>query len=158
MFVTLTIVGLALAAWLLLSHYGNFQPGHLIPWTFTVTQKAAFSLNVKETSFDISVLLHDVTGVKAKGLRARIAGPTDIAARVVLDLDMDEAPISAAVNVTPGTSGVLLAGLDQVSAHGVQLPIICEKLHVSGATDKELMWDGDFKGNSLAGALVYPAL
>jgi hypothetical protein len=138
---------------------GNFIAGDLVPWTFAVKGKVGgFILNVKETSFDISVLLHDVTGVKALGLRARIAGPTDLAARIVLDLDMDEAPIGAAVGINAGVSGLMFCGLSQVFAQSVQLPLICEKLHIAGSTEKELMWDADWKGNSLAGALVYPAL
>lgn len=137
---------------------GNFQAGHLIPVTWANTGgDGAFSLNIKEHNLEFSVLLHDVTGVKANGLRARLAGPADIAGRMVCDLDLDEAPWSAAVGVRQGNSGLAVFGVNAAGA-GFQVPLICEKLRFSGATDKELMWDADWKANSLAGALVYPAL
>lgn len=136
---------------------GSFVPGHTVPVAWRAQgNNALFTLNIKEHSLELSVLLHDVTGVKSQGVRARIAGPTDVSGRVVLDLDMDEAPITAAVGVQPGTRGVALWGLD--ATRGIQVPLIVEKLHFSGSTDKEMMWDSDMKCNSLAGSIVYPAL
>lgn len=139
---------------------GSFVPGHLVPtsWqTFQNPGNPIVELNVKETSLDISVMLHDVTGVKAIGIRARIGGPLDLAGRVVCDLDLDEAPWITGFGILPGFIGVLRFG---VTANGarIELPMICEKLHFAGAVEKELMWDADFKCNSLAGTLVYPAL
>lgn len=135
---------------------GNFQPGHLIPVSWVAQGGQQFVLNVKEHSLDISVLLHDVTGTKAGGVRARIAGPIDIAGRVVCDWDLDESPLSEPGLLIPGVRGVAVFG---VSANtGIQLPLICEKYHQSASTDKELMWDNDWKCNSLAGLIVFPAL
>lgn len=135
---------------------GNFIAGHLVPVSWTATNGTTAALNIKEHSLDISVMLHDVTGVKALGVRARIAGPIDIAGRVVLDHDLDESPLSVAVTVYAGFSGICVFGISPTQ--GIQCPVICEKVHYSGATDKELMWDADFKANSLAGLIVYPSL
>ncbi len=139
---------------------GNFQAGCFVP----VNWKAAganplpdyFNLNIKEHSLTLQHLLHDVTGVKANGVRARIAGPQDIEGRVVLDLDLDELPFSNSVQVVSGRSGLMQFGVSPV--YTIQVPVICEKVHFAGGTDKELMWDGDFKANSLAGAIVFPSL
>lgn len=136
----------------------EFQAGHLVPVSWQATGGQVFSLNIKEHSLDISVLLHDVTGVKAAGLRARIAGPTDIQGRVVLDWDLEESPFSEPGLILAGTMGVAVFGVDTAGRHGIQCPLICEKYHQGGATDRELMWDCDWKCSSLAGSLVYPAL
>jgi hypothetical protein len=136
---------------------GDFQPGHLIPVGWQADGGQVASLNIKEHSCEISVMLHDVTGVKAGGVRARIAGPTDISGRMVLDLDLDEAPWSAAVAVVAGFNGVAIFGVNPEGT-GIQVPLICEKVRFSGSTDKELMWDTDMKANSLAGVIVYPGL
>jgi hypothetical protein len=136
---------------------GNFVAGHLVPIGWTASgNSASAALNVKEHSLDISVLLHDVTGVKANGVRARIAGPTDIAGRLVCDLDLDEAPFTATVGVIAGYRGIATWGVS--ASASIQLPLICEKVHFAGSTDKELMWDADYKCNSLVGSVVYPAL
>lgn len=135
---------------------GNFQAGHLVPVTWQATGLAVAALNIKEHSLDLTVMLHDVTGVKAAGARARIAGPFDAAGRVVCDVDLDEAPFATAVGVFPGFKGIAVFGVSPTL--GIQVPLICEKLHFAGSTDKEMMWDADFKGNSLAGLYVFPAL
>lgn len=136
---------------------GNFQPGHLVPVTWQpIGDGAAASLNIKEHQLTLSVLLHDVTGVKANGVRARIAGPLDIEGRVVCDMDLDEAPIAVTVGVFAGFSGIAVFGISQT--RGIQVPLICERVNFQGGTEKELMWDANFKANSLAGSVVYPAL
>lgn len=137
---------------------GSFVAGHLVPvsWNYSLTAKPPAELNVKETSLDLSVLLHDVTGVKANGVRARIAGPFDVAGRVVCDLDLDEVPWDDAVNVFPGFKGIMKYGVSP--HHRIELPLICEKLHTAGATDREVSWDADWKCNSLAGTVVFPAM
>ena len=137
----------------------DFIAGHLVPVNWTVFGGAGVlhEFNVKDHSLDISVLLHDVTGVKANGLRARIAGPTDIAGRIVCDRDLDESPWEAPALLRAGNSGVALFGVDDTGDF-VQCPVICEKFHMAGATDREMMWDADWKCNSLRGFLVYPAL
>jgi hypothetical protein len=136
---------------------GDFQAGHLIPVSWQRQGGALAALNVKEHSLDLSVLLHDVTGVKALGVRARIAGPLDAQGRVVCDMDLDEAPFTDAVGITPGVRGIAVFGVSATRG-GIQVPLICEKLHQACGTDKELMWDADWKMNSLAGDVVYPAL
>lgn len=136
---------------------GEFQSGHLIPVQWTASEGESFALNIREHSLDISVLLHDVTGVKANGLRARIAGPTDISGRVVCDWDTDESPLGEPGLLLPGTLGIAVFGVN-AAGNGVQCPLIVEKYHQGASTDKELMWDVDMKCNSLAGLLVYPAL
>lgn len=137
---------------------GNFQPGHLVPVSWQVSAAGApYELNVKETSLDMSVMLHDVTGVKAQGVRARLAGPLDVASRLLCDLDLDEAPWFNGVGVVPGFRGILRYGVS-VLGHRIQIPMQCEKLHFSGSTDKEMMWDADWKVNSLVGLVVFPAL
>lgn len=136
---------------------GNFQAGHLIPVFWEASgNAAAIALNIKEHSLDLSVMLHDVTGVKALGVRARLAGPFDAAGRVVCDVDLDEFPFNNNINVFPGRSGLALFGVSPT--HSIQVPLICEKVHFAGGTDKELMWDADWKCNSLAGLFVFPAL
>ena len=135
---------------------GNFVAGHLVPVSWLASGGQNFVLNVKEHSLDISVLLHDVTGVKASGVRARIAGPVDVAGRVVCSFDLDESPFQEPGLILPGTRGIAVFGVSATA--GIQLPLICEKYHQSASTDKELMWDADWKCNSLAGLIVYPAL
>ena len=136
---------------------GDFQPGWLVPVSWqSAGQAAAGQLNVKDHNLEISVLLHDVTGVKSQGFRARISGPQDMSGRVVCDLDLDEVPWQAPLLVLPGFGGVFGYGISRNQA--IQVPMICEKLHFAGGTDKEMMWDADWKANSLMGLMVYPAL
>ena len=135
---------------------GRFVSGHLVPVSWTPTGGVGSFLNIKEHNLDISALLHDVTGWKAGGVRARIAGPIDIAGRVVCDMDLDEPPFLAPPLLLPGVKGITVFGVS--TTVGIQCPLILEKYHQTGGTDKELMWDADWKANSLAGYLVYPAL
>lgn len=136
---------------------GQFQAGHLIPVTWQANGNGApFLLNIKEQDLSLQVLLHDVTGYKALGVRARIAGPLDVDGRMVLDMDASEPPYINPPLIVPGVSGIAVFGTTLV--RGIQVPLICEKYHQGGSTDKELMWDASWKCNSLAGLIVYPAL
>jgi hypothetical protein len=152
------VVGMALVVALVLSGlgYGNFQAGHLVPVTFQPQGGQNFVVNIKEQDFALQVLLHDVTGFKALGVRARIAGPLDITGRMVCDFDTDEPPYGNPPLIVPGVRGIAVFGVSPIK--GIQLPLICEKLHFSGSTDKEMMWDADWRANSLAGIVVYPPL
>jgi hypothetical protein len=135
---------------------GKFQAGHLVPVTWQASGGANFLLNIKEQDLALIALLLDVTGYKAGGLRARLAGVIDIEGRIVCDMDADEPPYLAPPLILPGVSGIAVFGT--TIARGIQCPLICEKLHQSGGTEKELMWDANWKSNSLAGLLVFPAL
>ncbi len=135
---------------------GDFQPGHLVPVSWKSIGGVTAQINIKEHQLTLSVLLHDVTGVKSLGVRSRIAGPLDIEGRMVCDMDITEAPMSLAVSIFAGLGGIAVFGIS--ATLGIQVPLICERVNFQGGTDKELMWDANFKANSLAGHVVYPGL
>lgn len=152
----LILAGVVCLGLLLKLGYGNFQPGHLVPVTWAAQGLTQALINIKEQDLGIEVLLHDVTGYKALGVRARVAGPVDCSGRMVCDFDSDEPPYVSPPLIVPGVRGVAVFGVS--ATRGIQVPLSCQKLHFSGSNDKEEMWDADWKMNSLAGLLVFPAL
>ncbi len=147
---------LVLLPFVFLMGYGAFQPGHLVPMTWGAVGQGAVLLNIKEQDLSLEVLLHDVTGYKALGVRARIAGPLDISGRIVCDMDASEPPYLVPIFIVPGVNGIAVFGT--TITRGIQVPLQCQKLHFAGSTDKEMMWDADWKANSLVGLVVYPPL
>jgi hypothetical protein len=139
----------------------EFVAGHLVPVGFQKTGGTLLTLNIKSHSLDLTCLLHDVTGYKALGVRARIAGPLDADGRIVLDLDLLEpwyAQDGAVPRIVPSYSGIMAFGVNAAGTKTIQIPMICERLHHAGEVDREIIWDATWKMNSLAGAIVYPAL
>lgn len=149
---------------------GNFQPGHFVPVQWQRAGGVLATLNVKQHDLTLSVLLHDVTGVKANGIRARLAGPIDAEGRVNCDMDLDEPPYLDPPLLQMGVSGVgaFGVGVGPIPLSGftplapgfrfIQVPLIIEQLHFSSATDQEVKWDTSMKMNSRAGFLVFPSL
>ena len=134
-----------------------FSAGHFVPAEWTVSGSTVVTtLNIKSHDLRISALLHDVTGTSAGGVRARLAGPTDVAGQVMCDLDLDAPPYINPPYMLPGVSGVCLFGMS--ASKGIQVPMIIEELHFSSAIDQEVKWDTSMKANSIAGVIVYPAL
>ena len=135
----------------------NFSPGHFVPVEWQRDGTAVVStLNIKSHDLRLSVLLHDVTGSAAGGVRARLAGPTDVAGQVMCDLDLDAPPYIDPPLILPGASGITNFGVS--ASKGIQVPVIVEELHFSSAIDQEVKWDFSCKANSIAGVIVYPAL
>ncbi|HEX5272706.1 MAG TPA: hypothetical protein VFW33_19550 [Gemmataceae bacterium] len=134
----------------------NFSPGHFAPVAWQRTGGVLGVLNIKQHDLKISVLLHDVTSTGSLGVRARLAGPTDVAGQVTCDLDLDAPPYLDPPLMLPGISGVAAFGMS--IARSIQVPLIVEQLHFASAIDSEVKWDTDMKCNSRAGLIVYPAL
>lgn len=135
----------------------RFIAGHSIPVAWQPVGAASTTLDVKEHSVDLSVLLHDVTNSRHVGVRARLAGPLDAQGTVQASLDLDQVPWNAPTpNILPGVSGVIAFGV--TAAAGIQVPTVVEKLHNASAIEKEVNWSFDVKMNSIAGAVVYPAV
>lgn len=156
MFALLTLLALSLACWLGLRALNNFQPGHFGSALWQPTGGALVTVQIKEHTVDISVLLHDVTHGGTGGVRARIAGPLDAAGTVNADLDLD-APPYGPVALFPGVRGV--TGLVYVPAKGpLQIPCRVEKVHYALSMEKEISYSFDVKIDALSGIAVYPAL
>lgn len=135
----------------------NFSPGHFAPVQWQREGVAPLhTLNIKSHDLRLSVLLHDVTGTKANGVRARLAGPTDVAGQVMCDLDLDDPPYVDPPLILPGISGIASFGMS--AARGIQVPLIVEELHFASAIDQEVKWDFSSKCNSRAGMIVFPPL
>lgn len=134
----------------------SFSPGHFAPVQWQRTGGVLSTLNIKQHDLKISVLLHDVTGTAALGVRMRLAGPTDVQGQVTCDFDLDLPPYLDPPLILPGISGVAAFGLS--SNRAIQVPLIVEQLHFASAIDSEVKWDTDMKCNSRAGFIVYPPL
>ena len=133
----------------------NFIAGHPVPFSWAPLNGETSLLNIKEHSLDISVMLHDVTGNRAGGVRARLAGPLDIQGRIVASMDLDAVPFQAPPLLIPGCRGIAVWGVS--TTRGIQTPLILEKYHQGTGTDKELAWDCDWKADSRSGLVVYPS-
>lgn len=137
----------------------NFQPGHLVGVNWQAQGLGvATALNIKSHNLTLLSLLHDVTGVLAGGVRARLAGPTDVDGDMQLDFDALAPPYLSPPLIQNGVSGVAAWGLSAAPVRSISVPLICEKVHFASAVDKEVMWDAAFKCNSIVGPIVYPAL
>lgn len=135
----------------------NFVPGHLsggVVWSPTGLGVNP-ALNIKSHSLDISVMLHDVTHTASGGIRARLAGVTDLAGDVEADFDLDAPPYSTLIDIFPGLSGIMLFGLSALKA--IQVPVIVEKKRYQMTIDSEVKYSFSVKANSRAGFFVYPA-
>jgi hypothetical protein len=134
----------------------NFQSGHYCPVNWAPSGGVAGTLNIKSHDINLSVLLHDVTGTAAGGVRMRLAGPLDASGNVKADFDLDLPPYAAAPIILPGLSGIITFGIS--ATKGIQIPSICESLHFMSAVENEVTYDWASKMNSKAGFVVYPAL
>src|SRR5947209_1306803 len=105
----------------------NFAPGHFAPVQWQPVSGQAATLNIKGHDLTLSVLLHDVTGTSALGVRMRIAGPTDVEGNVQCDMDLDAPPYGTPPLIIPGVSGVAAFGFSLTRS--IQVPLIVEKLH-----------------------------
>jgi len=134
----------------------RFVAGHDVPVAWQPAGAASTTLDVKEHSVDLSVLLHDVTNNRHGGERARIAGPLDAQGTVQASLDLDQVPWNTPIpNVQPGVLGVIGFGVSATAA--IQVPSIVEKFHSASAIEKEVNWSFDIKMSSIAGVVLYPA-
>ena len=133
----------------------NFVPGHFAPVAWQANGGTAFTLQIREHSVDLTVLLHDVTHTGTSGVRARIAGPLDCQGNVQATLDLD-APPWGPVALLPGYRGICAFGVSPTRS--LQLPVSVEKLRLQSSTEKEVNYSFDVKMNALAGVIVYPAL
>lgn len=132
----------------------NFQPGHLCPVRFKPDGGNDATLNVKSHNLDLTALLHDVTGTRHAGVRARIGGPADAQGTVQADFDLDEAPYHDPPSIRPTVRGLMFFHISPTKA--IQVPVIVERLHFESAVESQVKYSFDVKMNALAGALVYP--
>jgi hypothetical protein len=134
----------------------NYQSGAFVPVAWQPTGGNLATLDIKEHTLDLSVLLVDVTSVSHQAVRARIAGPLDIAGTCQLALDLDAPPWANPPLVIPGLRGIAGFGINPTKQ--MQVPVSIEKLHLASAIEKEVQWSVDMKGNRIAGLVVYPPL
>ena len=134
----------------------NYQAGVFVPAQWQPQGGNTSVLNIYEHTLDLSILLIDVTSSGSGGTRARIGGPVDAAGTINTSFDLDQAPWSPELSISPGIRGIASFGVSPTRF--IQVPSRVEKLHLASARDREVQQSFDVKCDALTGLIVYPPL
>ncbi len=136
----------------------NYQRGDLLPVIWQATGGTGGVLNIVGYDVSLENMLHDVTGTRHGGYRARIAGLADVTGNVKAHFDLDVMPWVDPPTIRPGVSGVIGFYVSiQATGKYVQVPCIIEKLHLVSGVENALAYDFDVKLNILAGTFLLPS-